>query len=119
MRAVFEAACSLRLRGIDVRPELMVPLVSDRRELAHQRMLVDATARAVFADLGVAPIEYSVGTMIEVPRAAIVAAEVAESADFFSFGTNDLTQACFGMSRQGRGEGRNETENEEQQRRDF
>src|SRR6185436_17646471 len=83
---------------VRVHPQIMVPLVGDARELEQQRRLIDAAANAVFTDR-VLRIPYHVGTMIEVPRAALTAGEVAASAEFFSFGTNDLTQMGWGFSR--------------------
>lgn len=97
-RAAFEAAVEVAERGGDPRPELMVPLVSDANELARQRALIDEVAEAVFAEAG-RRVEYQVGTMIEVPRAALTAEDIAEHADFLSFGTNDLTQMTFALSR--------------------
>ncbi|HUJ29004.1 MAG TPA: pyruvate, phosphate dikinase [Myxococcales bacterium] len=97
-RAIFEAACDVALEGVDVRPEIMIPLVGDARELEQQARLVHAAANAVFVDR-VMRVKYHVGTMIEVPRAALTAGEVAQAAEFFSFGTNDLTQMTFGLSR--------------------
>ena len=97
-RAIIEAACKLRREGIRVVPEIMVPLVGHVRELSHQRAVVDRVAADVMRDAGV-KIRYLVGTMIEVPRGAITAGEIATEADFFSFGTNDLTQMAFGFSR--------------------
>jgi pyruvate,orthophosphate dikinase len=98
VRAVFEAACSLKKAGVDVRPELMVPLVGASTELQNQREVVEATAKAVMEEMGV-QFPLKIGTMIEVPRAALTAGEIAEHAQFFSFGTNDLTQMTFGYSR--------------------
>jgi pyruvate,orthophosphate dikinase len=97
-RALFEAAVEAAEAGVDVRPEVMVPLVGTVAELRHQRAILDETAAAVFAERGRA-VPYLVGTMIEVPRAALVAGAIAEEAAFFSFGTNDLTQMTFGYSR--------------------
>jgi pyruvate,orthophosphate dikinase len=97
-RAVFEAACQVKTEGIKVLPEVMIPLVSTVEELARQRALVVKVATEVFARAGV-KVDYLVGTMIEVPRAALTADAVAREADFFSFGTNDLTQMTFGFSR--------------------
>jgi pyruvate,orthophosphate dikinase len=97
-RAIFEAACQVKTEGVRVLPEVMIPLVSDVAELARQRQLVVAVAEEVFARTGTR-LEYLVGTMIEVPRAALTADDVAREADFFSFGTNDLTQMTFGFSR--------------------
>ncbi len=97
-RAVFEAACRVRNKGMRVRPEVMIPLVGSVAELALQRRIVEQVAREVFKKEGVR-VPYLVGTMIEVPRAALTADEVAGKADFFSFGTNDLTQMTYGFSR--------------------
>jgi pyruvate,orthophosphate dikinase len=98
VRAVFEAACQLKREGIDARPEIMIPLVGHVNELNRVRGQLEETARAVMAEQGV-EVEYKFGTMIEVPRAALTADEIAESAEFFSFGTNDLTQMTFAYSR--------------------
>ncbi len=97
-RAIIEAACELQQEGIEVRPEIMIPLVGNKTELVNQREVVDRTVKEVMAEKGV-QVEYLVGTMIEVPRAAITANEIAEAAEFFSFGTNDLTQMTLGFSR--------------------
>ncbi len=97
-RAIFEAACEAAARGVKVIPEVMVPLVGHVRELALQRQLIDKVAQEVFAERK-RKVPYLVGTMIEVPRAALTAAEIAHEAEFFSFGTNDLTQTAFGLSR--------------------
>ncbi len=97
-RAIFEAAVRANRRGIDVYPEIMVPLVSDVAELRHQRKVIEQAAEAVMGVMG-ERIPYLIGTMIELPRAALMADEIAEVADFFSFGTNDLTQTTFGLSR--------------------
>jgi pyruvate,orthophosphate dikinase len=97
-RAIFEAACAVKRSGVEVKPEVMIPLVSDVVELARQRTVVERVAEDVFKETGVR-IDYQVGTMIEVPRAALTADKVAREADFFSFGTNDLTQMTFGFSR--------------------
>ena len=98
-RAIFEAAAEVqRETGKTVEPEVMIPLVATRRELEILKELVDATAQAVFAETGQS-VAYLVGTMIELPRAALCADEIAEEAEFFSFGTNDLTQTVFGLSR--------------------
>ncbi len=98
VRAIIEAACSLKRQGLTVVPEIMIPLVGHVKELLHQRAVVDRVADEVMSAAGVT-VRYLVGTMIELPRAAIVAAELAEHSDFFSFGTNDLTQMTFGFSR--------------------
>jgi len=98
-RAIFEAACDVAEKsGEAVVPEVMIPLVATRRELLILRGLVDRAAEAVFAEKG-RTLEYLVGTMIELPRAALMAGEIAEEARFFSFGTNDLTQTTLGVSR--------------------
>src|SRR5206468_9478962 len=90
-RAIFEAACEVAKQGIRVIPEIMIPLVGHVEELRHQARLVRRVADEVMARRGV-QVNYLVGTMIEVPRAAVTAGEVASEAEFFSFGTNDLTQ---------------------------
>jgi pyruvate,orthophosphate dikinase len=97
-RAIFEAACECEKKGIKAKPEVMIPLVGDVRELALQKEIVDRVAREVFEKKGV-QVDYLVGTMIELPAAALSAAEIAQEAQFFSFGTNDLTQTTFGLSR--------------------
>jgi pyruvate,orthophosphate dikinase len=97
-RAIFEAACDVAAEGIDVRPEIMIPLVATRKEIDHQAKVVREVAAAVFAERG-RKVRWSVGTMIEVPRAALRADAIAGSAEFFSFGTNDLTQTTYGISR--------------------
>ena len=97
-RAIFEAACEVAKEGIAVNPEVMIPLVGDVKELSDQRKVVDEVAHEVFSRYGV-QVPYKVGTMIEIPRGAITADEIAEEAEFFSFGTNDLTQTTFGISR--------------------
>jgi pyruvate,orthophosphate dikinase len=98
VRAILEAACQLAAEGVTVRPEIMIPLVGTQTELAHQRRVVEETAAVVFGEQG-RSVDYLVGTMIEVPRAAVTAGEIAASAQFFSFGTNDLTQMTYGFSR--------------------
>ena len=97
-RAIFEAAVDASKRGIKVIPEIMIPLVGHVKELVLQRQIVIDTAEAVFNGSGVR-VDYLVGTMIELPRAALTGNEIAEAAEFFSFGTNDLTQTTFGLSR--------------------
>ena len=97
-RAIFEAAVRVSRRGIEVLPEIMVPLVADVAELRHQRAIIERAADAVMGVMG-EPVPYLIGTMIELPRAALTADEIATEADFFSFGTNDLTQTTFGLSR--------------------
>jgi pyruvate,orthophosphate dikinase len=98
VRAVFEAACEVKKKGIDVKPEIMIPLVGRVTELSLQKEIVAKVAREVMDKQSV-EIDYKVGTMIEIPRAAVTADEIAEEAEFFSFGTNDLTQTALGMSR--------------------
>ena len=97
-RAIFEAACKLRKEGKTVKPEIMIPLVGLPKEFQEQKAIVDRVAQEVFSQTGV-KVEYMVGTMIELPRAVVVADKIAETAEFFSFGTNDLTQTTFGFSR--------------------
>ena len=97
-RAIFEAAVKAKRRGIAVKPEIMVPLIMSAKELAHQRAIIEDVARQVLGGMG-EPLEYQIGTMIELPRAALTASEIAKEADYFSFGTNDLTQTTLGLSR--------------------
>ena len=97
-RAIIEAALAVKARGIDVHPEIMIPLVGSLKEIQNQANIIHATATKVFEETGQS-VAYKVGTMIEVPRAALVANQIAEVAEFFSFGTNDLTQMTFGFSR--------------------
>jgi len=97
-RAIIEAALNCQKRGLKVMPEIMVPLVGTLKELQNQANVINSTAAKVFEERGES-IRYKVGTMIEVPRAALTANQIAEVADFFSFGTNDLTQMTFGYSR--------------------
>jgi pyruvate,orthophosphate dikinase len=97
-RAIFEAACDCKKRRIEAKPEVMIPLVGEVKELELQKEIVDRVAGEVFAKKGV-KVEYLVGTMIELPAAALSAGEIAQQAEFFSFGTNDLTQTTFGLSR--------------------
>jgi pyruvate,orthophosphate dikinase len=97
-RAVFEAAADAQKKGIKAKPEIMIPLVGFKKELDLQVAIVHETAQQVQAEKKT-KLNYSVGTMIEVPRGALTANEIAETAEFFSFGTNDLTQTCLGMSR--------------------
>jgi pyruvate,orthophosphate dikinase len=97
-RAIVEAALDVQADGGDVRPEIMVPLIASETEFEHQKAIIDEVAATIFEERD-ASIDYLVGTMIEVPRAALRAGAVAETADFFSFGTNDLTQMTFGFSR--------------------
>ena len=105
-RAIIEAALNVKAKGIDVHPEIMVPLVGVVEELRMQAEVIHRTAAQVFEERGDTvfeekgvKVDYKVGTMIEVPRAAVTADQIAEVADFFSFGTNDLTQMTFGYSR--------------------
>ena len=97
-RAIIAAACEIAKEGRNVVPEIMIPLVGDVRELEHQRKIVDRAAQDAMAQYGV-KVEYQVGTMIELPRAVLLADEIARQAEFFSFGTNDLTQTVLGLSR--------------------
>lgn len=97
-RAIIEAALNLKAKGVDARPEIMVPLVGTIAELQNQKAIITSTAEKVFAEKG-DRIDYLVGTMIEIPRAALTADHIAAEADFFSFGTNDLTQMTLGYSR--------------------
>ncbi len=97
-RAIIEAALAVKSRGIDVHPEIMIPLVGSLKEIQNQADIIKITAAKVFEEQG-HTVPFKVGTMIEVPRAALVANQIAEVAEFFSFGTNDLTQMTFGFSR--------------------
>ena len=97
-RAIIEAACNLKKQGLDPKPEIMVPLVGTIKELKQQAAIIRSTAEKVFEEQGV-KVDYMLGTMIEIPRAALTADQIAEVAEFFSFGTNDLTQMTFGYSR--------------------
>ena len=98
VRAIFEAACRLRRQGLNPKPEVMIPLVGSVRELEVCRRDAEQVAQAVMAEQGVR-VDYMIGTMIEVPRASIIADKIAQHADFFSFGTNDMTQMTYGFSR--------------------
>ncbi len=98
VRAIFEAAAAAVGEGLSPNPEVMIPLIGTKAELDRLRILVDEIAPRVTGETG-RKISYKVGTMIEIPRAALRAREIAENADFFSFGTNDLTQMTFGYSR--------------------
>jgi pyruvate,orthophosphate dikinase len=98
VRAVFEAACEVAKEGIRVHPEIMIPLTCHVNELKVQREKLEAEARKIMFDHNI-EIDYKFGTMIEIPRAALTADEIARQAEFFSFGTNDLTQTTFGISR--------------------
>jgi pyruvate, orthophosphate dikinase len=97
-RAIFEAACELRREGKRSFPEVMIPLVGSRAEFAAQKNIVQSVAEETMRAYGVR-VRYLIGTMIELPRACLVADEIAHEAEFFSFGTNDLTQTCLGLSR--------------------
>lgn len=97
--AIIEAACELKKEGIDVKPDIMMPLVGTREEMKRLLAMVQDITGRIIAQQGLDDLHYLVGTMIEVPRAALVAGEIAEFAEFFSFGTNDLTQTTFGYSR--------------------
>ena len=97
-RAIIEAAMNVRAQGTPVHVEIMVPLVGNHKELRYQKGIIDSTAEQVFSERN-DKIDYMVGTMIEVPRAAVTANQIAEVAEFFSFGTNDLTQMTLGFSR--------------------
>jgi len=98
VRAILEAACLLTKEGVEVHPEIMIPLVGHVNELKNQREALETVAKQVMAEQGVS-VDYKFGTMIEIPRAALTADQIAEYAQFFSFGTNDLTQTVFGISR--------------------
>jgi pyruvate,orthophosphate dikinase len=98
VRAIMEAACTCAREGVDVHPEVMIPLAGHVNELSIQRGVLEEEAKAVLAEQG-ADIDYKFGTMIELPRAALTAGQMAKEAQFFSFGTNDLTQTTFGISR--------------------
>jgi pyruvate,orthophosphate dikinase len=97
-QAIFEAACELRREGKNPFPEIMIPLVGSRQELREQKSIVERVAHATQKSYRV-KVHYLIGTMIELPRACMVADEIADEAEFFSFGTNDLTQTCLGLSR--------------------
>jgi len=97
-RAIFEAAAEIAKRGSKAEPEVMIPLIVNRREFDFFKVMVDRIADEVMAETGT-KLDYMVGTMVELPRAALRADDIAQSAEFFSFGTNDLTQTCFGFSR--------------------
>ncbi len=98
VRAILEAACHCKKNGVEVLPEIMLPLIADDRELMKLKELIDDVAAKVFLEQGT-EVEYQVGTMVEVPRAALIADQLARYAQYFSFGTNDLTQMTFGLSR--------------------
>ncbi|MDD3594541.1 MAG: pyruvate, phosphate dikinase [Candidatus Gastranaerophilales bacterium] len=98
VRAIFEAACDLKKEGLNVKPEIMIPLIGHVNELKEARTVLERVAKQVMEEKGI-NVDYQFGTMIEIPRAALTADQVAEYAEFFSFGTNDLTQMTFGYSR--------------------
>jgi pyruvate, orthophosphate dikinase len=98
-RAIFEAAVQVSKKGIKVIPEVMIPLAGSVKEVENQKLIVDKAAKEVLAKAGMPDLHYLVGTMIEIPRAALTADKIAEQAEFFSFGTNDLTQTTMGLSR--------------------
>jgi pyruvate,orthophosphate dikinase len=98
-RAIFEAAVQVAKKGVKVIPEVMIPLIGGVKELEHQKKIVVQVADEVLGKAGMKKLKYLVGTMIEIPRAAVTAGEVAREAEFFSFGTNDLTQTTMGISR--------------------
>jgi pyruvate,orthophosphate dikinase len=98
VRALFEAACQLTLEGVEVHPEIMVAVTNHANEVKFMRELIERVANEVMEETG-ARLQYKIGTMIELPRAAIIADQMAEYSEFFSFGTNDLTQTTFGISR--------------------
>jgi pyruvate,orthophosphate dikinase len=98
-RAVFEAVVQVAKKGVKVIPEVMIPLIGGVKEFENQKKIVVQVAEEVLAKAGRKDLKYMVGTMIEIPRAALTACDVAKEADFFSFGTNDLTQTCMGLSR--------------------
>jgi pyruvate,orthophosphate dikinase len=98
VRAIFEAACKCAKEGVDVHPKIMIPLTTHSNELKFEQSLLETEAQKVMQEQGVV-VDYQFGTMIEIPRAALIADQIAEYAQFFSFGTNDLTQTTFGISR--------------------
>jgi pyruvate,orthophosphate dikinase len=98
VRAIFEAACQVAEEGVDVHPKIMIPLTAHVNELARQRTELEEVAKEVMNEEGI-EVDYEFGTMIEIPRAALTADQIAEHAEFISFGTNDLTQMTFGISR--------------------
>ena len=98
VRAIFEAACKCAKQGVDVHPKIMIPLIAHNNELRFEQTVLEEEAKQAMAEQGI-NIDYQFGTMIEIPRAALTADEIAQYAQFFSFGTNDLTQTTFGISR--------------------
>lgn len=99
VRAIIEAACNVKKSGVDVQPEIMIPLVGEVNEYTDLKKVVHNVASEVLEEKGEQDLQYMVGTMIEIPRACLIADDIAEEAEFFSFGTNDLTQMTFGFSR--------------------
>ncbi|MDH7600196.1 MAG: pyruvate, phosphate dikinase, partial [Sedimentisphaerales bacterium] len=99
VRAIFEAAAELLKEGKKPYPEIMIPVVCDANEIRHQRQIIDQVYQEVLAKFGLKAIKHMVGTMIEIPRAALLSDQIGQIVDFFSFGTNDLTQMTFGFSR--------------------
>lgn len=97
-RAIIEAAINVNKEGMNIVPEIMIPLIGDSKELKYVKNIITQTADEIIISSGMS-LKYNVGTMIEIPRACLIADEIAEDAEFFSFGTNDLTQLCFGFSR--------------------
>lgn len=97
-RAIIEAAINVNKEGMNIVPEIMIPLIGDAKELKYVKNIITQTADSIIIESGTS-LKYNVGTMIEIPRACMIADEIAEDAEFFSFGTNDLTQLCFGFSR--------------------
>ena len=97
-RAILEAAVELKDEGVEVLPEIMVPLIGTLEEFSNQKAVIKKTAEQVFEEKG-SRVDYLIGTMIEIPRATLLADQIAKEAEFFSFGTNDLTQMTFGYSR--------------------
>ncbi|HLH40740.1 MAG TPA: pyruvate, phosphate dikinase [Bryobacteraceae bacterium] len=98
-RAIFEAAAQVKKKGVEVIPEVMIPLAGSAKEIEHQKDIIVRVAGEVLGKAGLTDLHYLVGTMIEIPRAALTADKIAETAEFFSFGTNDLTQTTMGLSR--------------------
>ena len=96
--AIIQAAINIKKQGIAVKPEIMIPLVGDKKEIKYVKDIITETADKIIKEAGV-ELKYMVGTMIEIPRACVIADELAKEAEFFSFGTNDLTQLTYGFSR--------------------
>ena len=97
-KAIIGAAINVKREGMDVKPEIMIPLIGDYKEIVYVKHIITSTADELLKEENM-DIEYKVGTMIEIPRAALIADKIAKEAEFFSFGTNDLTQMTFGFSR--------------------